>query len=44
MNIAGVGSAMAAAAGGLFIVIMVMTLLVGKPTDKPELLIPAAVK
>ena len=44
MNFAGVGVALAAAAGGLFIVIMVMTLLAGRRTELPEELVPSAVR
>lgn len=44
MNFAGVGVALAAAAGGLFIVIMVMTLLAGRRTDVPDELVPSAVR
>jgi cytochrome c oxidase subunit 1 len=44
MNLNGVGAALAAATGGLFIVIMVMTLLAGKKTDVPEELVPAGTK
>jgi cytochrome c oxidase subunit I len=44
MNIAGAGVALASAGGALFVVIMVMTLLVGKRTDDPELLVPSALK
>lgn len=43
MNIAGVGAAVAGLAGGLFVVIMVMTLLRGKHTDDPERLVPGAI-
>ena len=41
MNFAGVGVALAAAAGGLFIAIMVLTLLAGKKTDAPDELVPS---
>ena len=44
MNIAGVGATIAGLAGGLFVVIMVMTLLLGKRTDDPERLVPGALK
>ena len=44
MNIAGVGATVAGLAGGLFVVIMVMTLLRGKRTDDPERLVPGAIK
>ena len=44
MNLNGVGSALAAAGGALFVVIMVMTLVAGKRTDDPERLIPSAVR
>jgi heme/copper-type cytochrome/quinol oxidase subunit 1 len=44
MNIAGAGVAISGLAGGLFIVLMVLTLLRGKRTDDPELLAPYAAK
>jgi cytochrome c oxidase subunit 1 len=44
MNFAGVGVALAAVAGGLFIVIMVMTLVAGKRTEVPEELVPAGAR
>ena len=44
MNIAGVGVGLAALSGALFVVIMVLTLLVGKRTDDPARLVPSAVK
>ncbi len=43
MNIAGVGVAMAALSGAIFVVIMVLTLLAGKRTEDPERLVPSAV-
>lgn len=42
MNIAGVGVAISATAGALFIVIMVMTLLRGRRTEDPDALVPQA--
>jgi hypothetical protein len=44
MNFAGVGVALAAVAGSLFILIMVMSLLAGKRTDVPEELVPAGAR
>jgi cytochrome c oxidase subunit 1 len=44
MNLNAVGAALAGLMGGLFIVIMVLTLLVGKKTDVPEELVPAGTK
>lgn len=42
MNIAGFGASVAGLAGALFVVLMVLTLLVGKRTDDPERLVPSA--
>ena len=44
MNLNGVGAALAATFGALFVVIMVMTLLAGKKTDVPEELVPVGTK
>jgi cytochrome c oxidase subunit 1 len=44
MNLNGVGAVLAATMGGLFIVIMVMTLLVGKKTDVPDELVPVGTR
>lgn len=44
MNIAGVGVALSALAGALFVVLMVLTLLAGRRSDDPSRLAPAAVK
>ncbi len=44
MNLNGIAAGVTGLAGALFIVIMVMTLLVGKRTDDPEELAPLAVK
>ena len=44
MNIVGIGAGLAATAGALFILNMVLTLLWGRRTDEPERLVPAAVK
>jgi cytochrome c oxidase subunit 1 len=44
MDIAGAGVIISGLAGGLFILIMVATLLVGKRTEEPEELVPYAVK
>jgi len=44
MNIAGVGVALAALAGALFVVVMVLTLLAGRRSDDPLRLAPSAVK
>jgi len=44
MNFAGVGVALAAAAGSLFILIMVMSLVAGKRTDVPEELVPSGAR
>lgn len=44
MNIVGVGAGLAAAAGALFILNMVLTLIVGRKTDDPERLVPSAVR
>jgi cytochrome c oxidase subunit 1 len=44
MNLNGIGAALAGAFGALFIVIMVLTLLVGKKTDVPGELVPAGAK
>jgi cytochrome c oxidase subunit 1 len=43
MNLNGIGAALAATMGGLFIVIMVMSLLVGKKTSRPEELVPSGI-
>ncbi len=43
MNIAGVGAGLSSFAGALFVVLMVLTLVVGKRTDDPERLVPSAV-
>jgi len=44
MNIAGIGVGLAALSGALFVVLMVLTLLVGKRTDDPARLSPSAMK
>jgi cytochrome c oxidase subunit 1 len=44
MNFAGIGVALASTAGGLFIVIMVMTLVAGRKTDVPGELVPSGVR
>ena len=44
MDIAGAGVIISGVAGGLFILIMVATLLIGKRTEEPEELVPYAVK
>ena len=44
MNIAGIGVGLAAFSGALFVVIMVLTLVAGKRTEDPALLVPSAVK
>lgn len=43
MNIAGAGVGLTGLAGGLFILIMVMTLIAGRRTSEPNLLVPQAV-
>jgi cytochrome c oxidase subunit 1 len=43
MNIAGVGAGLSSAAGALFVVLMVLTLVRGKRTDDAERLVPSAV-
>lgn len=44
MNIAGIGAGLASVSGALFIVLMVLTIVAGKRTDRPEELVPAAVE
>ena len=44
MNFAGVGVALAAATGGLFIVIMVLSLVAGKRTTEPDELVPSGAR
>ena len=44
MNLNGVGAALAAAFGALFVVIMVMTLLAGRRSDDPVELVPVGTK
>ncbi len=44
MNIAGAGVIISGLAGGMFIVIMVATLLIGKRTEEPEELVPYGIK
>jgi len=44
MNLNAVGAAVAAPAGALFVVIMVMTLLAGKKTDVAHELVPSGTR
>jgi cytochrome c oxidase subunit 1 len=44
MNIAGAGVALLGATGGLFILIMVMTLLRGRRSEDPDVLVPQAAR
>jgi cytochrome c oxidase subunit 1 len=44
MNLNGIAAGLAGLGGALFVVIMVMTLLAGKRTEDPDLLVPSALK